>query len=203
MKLLLKHILILLLFVYDNRNVKASNDTLIFGLSNSKLFDVSKFNDYTLNEIYKLKSTYSKNALGFFIRTESQTGLTIRPIIIDSKFINIPIVNNFYIEETENKKNILQIGENDFDNDHINEIVIAFGIRGIGLKCYILKYQGIEKNERDISLDVNWKIIGEFDYKYHDTKYASYVEKDLISFPFGSQGASDNFTFKSGKFISW
>ncbi len=176
------------------------SDTLIYGLLGSQMFDASKFEKSHVSGSYMPKYLGKKGKPILFIRTEPQYGLTLRPTLEESNVIGLPVAKNLWIEETEGQNNLLQIGENDFDGDLINEIVIAYGIRGIGIKCIVLKYLETN-NSTDIDIDKKFKVIGEFEYGYHDPRFVSFVEKNNISFPIGSQGVSDGFVFVKGKFI--
>ncbi len=181
---------------------QTAKDTLIFGLKGSKIFKTSVFNDYTFSDTFTPKYLKAKLKPSFMIRVEGQTGLTIRPTVIGTNEYAVPIADNFWFEDTKDQENFLQIGEHDFDNDKINEIVIAYGVRGAALKCYVLKYHE-PANIADASREQNWEVVGDFEYGYHDPRFVSVAEDNKMSFPFGSQGASESFVFVSGKFVQF
>ncbi len=182
-------------------NAQVENDTLIFGLKNTKIFKESIFYELNYVEYYTPKHIKSKIKPTFMIRSESQVGISIRPSVVKSNSYASRFETEMFIEDMVGK-NFLQIGEYDFDNDKISELVIAFGVRGTGLLCFIYKYHE-PANIVDADRDENWEQIGTFEYGYSDPKYISFVEKSKIYFPVGSQGYSEGFIYVDNKFVKF
>lgn len=181
---------------------QASDGTLIFGLKGSEIFKASAYDDYSQSDTFTPKYLKAKLKPSLQIRFEGQTFITIRPTVIGTNRYGTPIASNFYFTETADQENFLQLGEHDFDKDGINEIVIAYGVRGAALKCYVLKYHE-PAHLADASRHENWEVVGDFEYAYHDPRYISVVEDNKMRFPFGSQGASESFVFVDGRFVKF
>jgi hypothetical protein len=180
---------------------QTKSDTLVFGLKNSKIYKESTFNDFNYSDTYTPKIIKAKLKPTYRLKFESQVGISIRPSIIGTDSYSSRLHGDLYIDDTAGN-NFLQIGEYDFDKDGVSELVIAFGVRGSGLLCYIFKYHEPAKIA-DATRSENWELIGEFEYGYHDPKYVSNIDKNKIYFPFGSQGASDEFILVEGKFVKF
>lgn len=191
----------ILLTVTTNGQTKKANDTLIFGLKNGKIFKESIFNDFTHIEYYTPKYLKAKLKPTFRIRFESQVAISIRPTVVGSTSYASRFDTHLYIDETFGK-NFLQIGEYDFNKDGISELIIAFGVRGSGLLCFIYKYHE-PANIADADRDENWEEIGKFEFAYHNPDYFSFVKENKIYFPYGSQGASEGYVFVEGKFVKF
>lgn len=182
-------------------NAQVDNDTLIFGLKNTKIFKESIFYELNHVEYYTPKYIKAKIKPTFMIRSESQVGISIRPSVAKSNSYASRFETEMFIEGMVGK-NYLQIGEFDFDNDKLSELVIAFGVRGTGLLCFIYKYHE-PANLVYADRDPNWEQIGTFEYGYNDPKYISTVKNNKIYFPVGSQGYSEGFIYTDKKFVKF
>jgi len=196
-----KIILSLITIVFANiiARGQTKNDTLVFGLKNAKIYKESVFSDFSHIEYYTPKQIKAKLNPTFMIRFESQVGISIRPTVVGLNSYASRFVTQLNINDTFGK-NLLQIGEYDFDKDGISELVISFGVRGSGLLCFIYKYHE-PANAADATRDENWEQVGKFEYGYHEPKYVSVVTSNKIYFPFGSQVASERFVLVDNKFV--
>lgn len=179
---------------------QASDSTLIFGLKNTSIFKVSSYDDYNHSDTFTPEHMKAKLKPSLLIRFEGQTFITIRPTVKGANEYGVPIASSFYLNETADQENFLQLGEHDFDNDGVSEIVIAYGVRGTALKCLVFKYHEPAKIA-DASRTENWEMVGDFEYGYHSPRFISVTKDNQIIFPFGSQGASESFVFVQGKFV--
>lgn len=173
----------------ESANQPVDENTLILGLKNSKLYKETVFDDFDHDEFYIPKNIKAKLKPEFIIGFESQLAIVVRQRIIGSKQYSTPMCNfdSYMIEGVEPddviKQCFLQIGEFDFDNDDISEVVIAYGRKGYYIKCYVFKYHE-PANIADGSRDENWSRVGEFENGNTQGGGAS-VEKNKIYFPYG------------------
>ena len=187
--------------IQSTSNAQSKKDYLIDGLKNIKIFKETIFNNknFSHTEYYTIKNFKAKPMPEFRIKFESQIGISIRPTIANSKNYAERLEGDFYINTTAGK-NLLQIGEHDFDNDKNSEIVVCFGVKGQESTCSIYKY--FEPNlSSQTNRNSNWKKIGSFENSGYDPKFSSYVERDEIHFPIGSQGVNMSYKLIGEKFI--
>lgn len=197
-----------MLAFYCSQNVygQTEKDTLIFGLKNSILFKESIFDGYTHIETYKPKHIKSLIKPEFRIKYESQTAITIRPKINGTNYFNVPICtfDSYLINEEYGKyvnNCFLQIGEHDFNNDGIAEIIVAFGVKGEYLNCSIYQYYE-PANIGDADREENWKKISDFDeIGYFNIGNFTEVKGNKIFFPYGTRGLTTGFLYNERSFI--
>jgi hypothetical protein len=185
---------------------QTKNDSLVFGLKNSILYKESTFKGYEHIEIYKPKNIKSVLKPEFRIKYESQTAITIRAKINGTKYFNIPIctLDSYLIDEEFGKfinNCFIQIGEHDFNNDGIAEIIIAFGVRGKYLECSIYQYYE-PANIKDSDREENWSKISDFrELGNYNIKNFPEVRGNKIYFPYGSRGLGTSFLYNDRSFI--
>ncbi len=184
------------------------NDTLLFGLDNVKSLTTRSFYKQGVDVYYEtnIKAKIKPNLI---LRNESQYGLTIRPIYDGIPSLGFPLLSylsaSFYdmlTVDLDLSRTILQIGEYDFDNDSISEIVISYGIKGKAIACSIFQYYEPAHSKHALR-EANWVKIGEFKYGYSDEKYLNIIKDGKIYFPVGSQGYSEAFIYVEGKFVKF
>lgn len=199
-------IIVLITFCYQNNFAQTKDNTFILGLKNSKVFKETIFPGFKHFEIYKPKHIKSKITPEFRIKNESQTGITIRPIINGTNNYNVPICtfDSYLIDEEYEKfvnKCFLQIGEHDFNNDGIAEIIILFGLKGKYLNCSVYQYYE-PANISDIDRIENWNKISEFD-EIRDYNIENLVEvfDNKIYLPYGIRGLKEEYIYNDRGFI--
>ncbi|MBK7344271.1 MAG: hypothetical protein IPJ06_14975 [Saprospiraceae bacterium] len=121
-----------------------NENTIVFGLKNSNIYNETVFDDFSHQETFTPRYIKANLKPEFIIRFESQVAIAVRQTIIGSNVYSDPICyfDSYLIDEAITfesivKQCVLQVGEYDFDNDDVSEIVFAFGKRGVYLKCYI------------------------------------------------------------------
>lgn len=194
----------------EDNSFQNHENFLIYGLSNSEMIPDTLFNNWDFETEYVTKNVGTRYKPILKIAFEPQTIITIRGSAVGSDHYSSPlfIVDNMDKpasdeQEVELETYHLNIGEHDFDSDGINEIVIAYGKRGEYLQCRVIKFHE-PSNLADIGREENWPTVGDFpEHLYHDPRYISYVEKNIINFPIGSQGVSESFAFIKDKFIEF
>ena len=164
-------IIIIITFFFQSNFGQSKDNVFCKGLKNSKVYKETLFPNFENIEIYKPKYIKSKIKPEFRIKKESQTGITIRPKINGTNYYNVPICtfDSYTIDDDYEKfanNCTLQIGEHDFNNDGISEIIILFGLKGEYLNCSIYQYYE-PANIKDADREENWKQIGE--YRLHQT----------------------------------
>lgn len=196
-------IIVIITISYQNNFGQMKDNTFILGLKNSKVFKETNFSGFKNFEIYKPKHIKSKIKPEFRIKNESQTAITIRPKINGTNYYNIPICNfdSYLINEEYVNKCFLQIGEHDFNNDGIAEIIVLFGLKGKYLNCSIYQYYE-PANISDIDREENWKKISKFDeiHNYNIENLAEVVN-NKIYLPYGIRGQREEYIYNEREFI--
>jgi hypothetical protein len=90
---------------------------------------------------------------------------------------------------------VVQIGTHDFDQDGIDEIVVAHRFGYMDIEVTVIKFHPPGRLQ-DFTRPANWEVHGPF-----QGQFEAFIDKSHIVLPFGSVGLFWEYTFVRDKFI--